>query len=184
VAVSPLTARLREVSRLLHDGAAALGYNRTMTLVRPRPLVRLAPLAALAVFAACSGTNTPYYAQTSGPCTYENAQLALVSPAPGATAVPDAFTQVVLASSAVFPNTYDAVLTGNIGGVTQQVGFGNLIQTTLPTGAKPPSFANPIYYASTNPGVTFDAGTAVSVALNDTGSNCVPGAPIGTFTVQ
>jgi hypothetical protein len=90
----------------------------------------------------------------------------------------------VIATNAVFPSSYDAIVSGNIGGVAQQVAFGALIGTTLPSGSKPPSFSNPIYYASTNPGVTFDARSAISVALNDTSSNCTPGAPIGTFTVQ
>lgn len=155
-----------------------------MTFVRSRSFARAASFAGITLLCACNGNSSPFNGPTPGPCSYQNAKIALISPAPGASGVPDAFPEVIVATSAVFPNTYDAVVTGSIGGVTQQVAFGQFIPASLPSGATPPPFPNPIYYGSTNSGVVFDPKTQVSVALNDVSSSCTPGAPIGTFTVQ
>jgi hypothetical protein len=161
--------------------------NVAMNSVHYVPLARLVSLASLITLSACNGYyNNPYYGQSAGPCTYLNAKLALIAPAPGATGVPDAFSQVIFASSVSFPNSYDVVVKGApVGQTTRQVGFGRLVPASLPAGATAPSFPNPIYYASANPGITFAAATTVSVALNDEGSpNCSPGSSIGSFTVQ
>ena len=158
-----------------------------MKFVRLQSLARLTSFASVALLAACNGYDRGYYYAPGPPpgiCSYLNAKVALVAPTPGATGVPDAFPEVIVATSAVFPNFYDAVISGKIGGVARQVPFGNFIAATLPTGATPPPFPNPIYYASTNLGYTFDAASPISVALNDRHSFCRPGAPIGTFTVQ
>ena len=151
-----------------HDAPKALGYNVAMNLPRFR-LAHFVSAASLVLLTACNGYNSPYYGPTPGPCSYRNAKVALIAPAPGATAVPDAFPEVIVATNAVFPNSYDAVVTGTVRGAVRQIAFNSFIAAALPVGATPPPFPNPIYYGSTNPGVTFDSASRISVALNKLG---------------
>ncbi|MBD5655224.1 MAG: hypothetical protein IAI50_08570 [Candidatus Eremiobacteraeota bacterium] len=156
-----------------------------MKFVRFPLSARLASFASVVLLTACNGYDGYDRYYNSGPeiCSYNNATIALISPAPHTTTVPDNFSQVIIATNVSFPNTYDAVITGNVNGFQKQVAFGDFTAATLPAGATAPAFANPIYYASANLGVTFSSKSQISVALNNTRSGCVAGASIGTFTV-
>ena len=142
-------------------------------------------LAAIVSLAACnSNNNTP---PAPGPtCSPPpGVQSALVYPAPGSTAIPDAFGQVIIGSTAALPSSWDVVLTtalspSSVGGV-----HGGTFQSASPPFPTPnatPSFSNPVYQSSSFSG-TFP-GEVVQVYLNDTSSNCTPAGPIGSFTTQ
>jgi hypothetical protein len=106
----------------------------------------------------------------------------LVYPAPGATAVPGTFGQVIVASTTALPSKYDVLVTDAVspGGV-----LGGSFTTASPPFPSPnatPSFANPQYQSSSFAGLTFAAGQGVTVYLNDPNSGCAPIGPIGTFS--
>lgn len=144
-------------------------------------------LAVLVSLAACNngGNSNP---PAPGPtCALPSGtQTVLVYPAPNATAVPDAFGQVILGSTAALPASWQVVLTSALypNGVS-----GADVQSASPPFPTPnatPSFANPVYQSSnfSGAGSTF-AGQVVSVYLNDTSSaTCTPLGPIGSFTTQ
>jgi hypothetical protein len=108
-----------------------------------------------------------------------------VYPAPGATAIPDNFGLVVLGSTSALPASYGTYIVNNS---TQNSGYFNNVGTApnpLPTPNALPTFAAPVYQSSGNPsGVTFVAGSSISVYLNNTSSNCVPTLLLGSFNVK
>jgi hypothetical protein len=120
-----------------------------------------------------------------GPCGPPvGSSVVLVYPAPGATAVPDNFGLVVLGSTTTLPTSYQAYVyntTTNNGFLFNAV---SIPPNPLPTPNATPSFANPIYQASGNPGTTFVAGSTINVYLNNANSTCVPQNSLGSFTVQ
>jgi hypothetical protein len=107
-----------------------------------------------------------------------------VYPAPGATGIPDNFGLVVLGSSSVLPLSYGTYIVNN---TTQNAGYFNNLGTApnpLPTPNALPTFPAPVYQSSGNPGVSFVAGSSLSVYLNNTSSNCVPTLLLGSFSVK
>jgi hypothetical protein len=129
-----------------------------------------------AVLAACNSSSNS--TSPSPTCTIPVSQYQLVYPAPGATAVPDAIQQVIVAANTAFPSTWDATL-GQVAGGTFAV-----VQPPFPSPTATPSFANPVFEESTFPNTVLPSQTTVSVYLNDLGSNCLPAGPIGSFTTQ
>jgi len=143
----------------------------------------VAVFGVLAVGAALAGCGSTSSNPPLVPCTPPaGVQVALIYPAPGSTAIPDAFTQVVIASSGALPATFDVALSYATGGVL----FGTVLPaaTPLPSPAATPPFANPVYYTSNNTGFTFAAGTQLTAQINDTNSACTPGTSLGSFTTQ
>ena len=147
----------------------------------------LAAAAALISLAACNINNNPGPPAPGPTCSPPaGVQSALVYPAPGSTAIPDAFGQVIIGSTAALPSSWDVVLTtalspSSLGGV-----HGGTFQSAtppFPTPTATPSFANPVYQSSSFSGGNFP-GEVVQVFLNDTSSNCTPLGPIGSFTTQ
>jgi hypothetical protein len=139
----------------------------------------LGALAAATAFAACNNGATPA-PPTPGPTCSPGTQLALVYPAPGATAIPDNFGQIVIGAAAALPPTWNAVTVSPIA----TAGWGNFTNASppFPTPNATPPFANPVYQSSAVSG-TFVSET-VSVYVNDTSSNCAPYGPLGSFTTQ
>ena len=142
----------------------------------------LACLGAAAVLAAgCGGSNPSNPPSCSLPA---GTTTVLVYPAPGSTGIPDNFGAVVLGSSKALPLSFDAFVVNN---TTNNGVYYNTLGTgpnPLPSPAATPSFANPVYQASGNPGVTWFGGSSLTVYVNDTGSNCVPTQSLGSFHVQ
>jgi hypothetical protein len=138
--------------------------------------------AAALLLAAC---NTGGGITNPGPCgPPAGTSTVLVYPAPGATAVPDNFGVIVLGSTTTLPGSYQAYVvntTTNNGVLFNTLGTA---PNPLPTPNATPSFANPIYQSSGNPGVTFVAGSTINVYLNNTNSSCNPQTSLGSFTVQ
>jgi hypothetical protein len=141
--------------------------------------------SALAIsIAACNGggsTNPPAPGPTCKPPA--GTQYALVYPAPGATAIPDVFGQIVIGASPALPSSWNVVVTtalspGGVGGGTFQTAT-----PPFPSPTASPSFANPTYQSSSFSGGNFP-GEVVNVFLNNTSSNCTPLGPIGSFTTQ
>ena len=141
--------------------------------------------AALGLGAVLAGCGNQGVNATPPPCVAPaGTQIQMVYPVPGATGVPDTFTQIVLATSGTVPATFDVTLVGStLAGVAY---FGSVLPapTPLPSPVATPSFANPVYLTSTNGGYTFAPGTTVTAQINDLGSSCVPGTVLGTFTAQ
>lgn len=143
----------------------------------------LAASAAAIGLSACGGgsNNPPAPGPTCSPPS--GTQTALVYPAPGATAVPDQFGQVIIGASPALPSSWNVVLVrsstgGSLGGNT----FTGAPQP-LPTPNAIPAFANPVYQSSSFGSLVF-GGLVLQVYLNNTASNCTPMGPIGSFTTQ
>jgi hypothetical protein len=140
-------------------------------------------LAAVAVsLAACNygnSTNPPAPGPTCVPPS--GTTSALVYPAPGSTAIPDSFGQIIIGSTAALPASWNVVVTTAIS--PSGVPGGNVASVTppFPTPNATPSFPSPVYQSSSFSGDTFP-GEVVSVFLNDTSTNCTPAGPIGSFT--
>jgi hypothetical protein len=133
--------------------------------------------AALASGCNSSSNNPPQ-------CTPPNGiRTVLVYPAPGATGIPDNVGVVVFGSTSALPSSFDAFIVNN---TTGNSGYYNLLgvpPNPLPSPAATPSFASPVYQSSGNPGITWFAGSSLTMYLNDTGSNCVPTLNLGTIRV-
>jgi hypothetical protein len=141
-----------------------------------------AAAASIALLAGCNSNNNP---PAPGPtCSPPNGtQSQLVYPAPNATAVPDAFGQIIIGSTAALPNSWNVVAVTALS--PSGVGGGRVQNATppFPTPNATPSFANPVYQSSSFSGGTFP-GEVVTVYLNNTSSNCTPLGPLGSFTTQ
>jgi hypothetical protein len=91
---------------------------------------------------------------------------------------------VVLGSTTALPNGYSAYLVNN----TTQIAFAYENVSTapipLPVPNTTPSFANPAYQSSINPGDTFSAGSSISVYVDNVSGGCIVPQSIGSFTVQ
>ena len=97
--------------------------------------------------------------------------------------MPDQFGQVVIGASPALPGSWNVVLRtvlspGGVGGATF-----TSATPPFPAPNQTPTFANPVYQASSFAGATFP-GEVVDVFLNNTASNCTPLGPIGSFTTQ
>ena len=146
-----------------------------------------AALGAVAL-AACGGSSGSNAVPTPGPtCGPVGIQSQLIYPAPGATAVPDATAQIVIAVSSPLPiNTYDLQLTAlNNGGGTAltQNPLAQIQASQLPAGSGTTSISNPTYEA-VNLVNSLPAATQIQTAINDPSSNCTAQNVPGTFTTQ
>jgi hypothetical protein len=112
----------------------------------------------------------------------------MIYPIPGATAVPDAPQQIVIAVPSPIPASYNAILDNSTSPSDANVNgfYASLFQviqpSQIPQPAATPSFANPVYESSAV-GVTFRSATLLDVFLNDEASNCLP-TQFSSFTTQ
>jgi hypothetical protein len=137
-------------------------------------------LSALLLTGCNSGASS-----TPGQCNPPNGiATVLVYPAPNSTGIPDNFGVVVLGSSGVLPASFQAYIVNDTTGNPVYYNPLGTPPNPIPTPSAVPPFANPSYAASGNPGVTFVAGSTLSVYLNDANSNCVPTLLLGSFRVQ
>ena len=148
--------------------------RRTATLAGACAVLGLA-----AVLASCGPSGNAAPPTCVAPA---GVQAALVYPAPGATGIPDTFSQVAIATQGALPATFDVAIVAS----SNVVLFGSVLPAAspLPSPAATPPFGGPTYLTSTNPGVTFASGTTLTAQLNDLNSSCTPGTVLGTFTVQ
>lgn len=139
--------------------------------------------AAVTALAACNNgsTNPPAPGPTCSPPN--GTQSSLVYPAPGATAIPDQFGQVVIGSTAALPSSWNVVLVTALSPAGAGGGKFQSATPPFPTPNATPSFANPVYQSSSFAGATFP-GEVVTVYLNNTSTNCTPVGPLGSFTTQ
>ena len=146
---------------------------------------RILPWLALASvgagLAACNG-NT---ASAPGSCGTPPgvSQSVLVYPAPGATAVPDGLTQVVVGSTSAIPSGWGVLLIAPATGLGVQSAPFGVAPTPLPTPNQTPTFANPVYQSATFSALNI-SGSAITVYFNNLNSNCIPSALIGSFSTQ
>jgi hypothetical protein len=138
---------------------------------------------AAVLLAGCGGSTSTGGGPTS--CTVPSGtQTVLVYPAVGSTGIPDNVPLVVLGSTTALPNGYSAYLVNN----TTQIAFAYENVSTapipLPVPNTTPSFANPAYQSSINPGDTFSAGSSISVYVDNVSGGCIVPQSIGSFTVQ
>ncbi|HVA26951.1 MAG TPA: hypothetical protein VNF68_02160 [Candidatus Baltobacteraceae bacterium] len=153
-----------------------------------RALIILTALGTLAL-AACSGSGgSTFVNPTPGPtCGPVGITSQLVYPAPGATAVPDATAQIVVAVSSPLPiNTYNLALIAVSNGSSAQTAnyLSQIAASQLPAGSASTTIVNPTYEA-VNLIATLPAATQIQVALNIPNSTCTPlNVPGATFTTQ
>ncbi|HEY5257399.1 MAG TPA: hypothetical protein VIJ12_03380 [Candidatus Baltobacteraceae bacterium] len=146
-----------------------------------------AMVVGILALAACgaTGNNGPAPSQTSCPIP-TGAQM--IYPIPGATAVPDAPQQIVIAVPSALSTSLNAIVDNSTSQTDANVNgfYASLFQTIqpsqVPQPAATPSFANPIYESSAV-GVTFKSATTLYVFLNDEASNCLP-TQFSSFTTQ
>lgn len=138
-------------------------------------------VATAVALAGCNSNST----SNPSPCTPPaGTQTVLVYPAPNSTGIPDNVGLVVLGSTSALPASYQAYVVNT---TTQNAVTFNLVGTPpspIPAPNAVPSFANPVYQASGNPGAVFVPGSTINVYLNNVNSGCVPSTSIGSFRVQ
>lgn len=152
--------------------------------MKRQAILWLAALGLAIVLAACNNSN-PNPLPTLGPdCVLPaGTQTVLVYPAPGATAVPGTFGQVIIGSTAALPSSWVVAVTDALNPPPNYIFSGGL-QTASPPFPTPnatPSFANPQYQSGSYSGITFAPGQTVTAYVNNTASNCTP-VQIGTFS--
>jgi hypothetical protein len=110
----------------------------------------------------------------------------LVYPASGSVGIPDNFGLVVLGSTSPLPSSYEVHVVNSTDQDALLFGSVAAAPIPLPSPNKPPSFPNPVYQASLNPGQTFVSGTTVSVYLAETQGNtyCLATLLLGSFAVR
>jgi len=146
----------------------------------------LAPFLVLALV-ACGG-NPSVANPTPGPtCGPTSVSAQLVYPVPGATAVPDTITQIVIATSPALPsNSYNLSLSGSNGFGSQTANY--LVQIAanqVPPGSASVSFANPSYMSVQLVSAFPSAQPITTIAINNPLSNCTPlTIPGASFTTQ
>lgn len=146
----------------------------------------LAVAAAAGTITACNGNNT---SPNPGSCGSPSgvSQTVIVYPAPGATAVPDNFGQIVVGSTSSIPSGWGVTVVDAFGNVVNGNAF-STAPSPLPSPNASPTFSNPVYQTSTMQSgyqsVINTAGTTLSVFLNNLNSGCTPSVSLGTFTTQ
>jgi hypothetical protein len=147
-----------------------------------RPIIALVGVAAV-LAAGCGGSSSSGGGLTS--CALPSGtQTVLVYPAPGSVGIPDNIPQIVFGSTTALPSGFSAYIVDT---TTQNAfAFGNVVAASLPLPAPntTPTFANPVYQASTNSGVTLSGGTSVSVYVDNLSGGCIIPTSLGSFTVQ
>ncbi|MDP9111054.1 MAG: hypothetical protein M3M96_05440 [Candidatus Eremiobacteraeota bacterium] len=140
--------------------------------------------AALAACGGGGGISTPP-TPTPGPTCAPNLVSQLIYPNPNGTPAPDALTQMVVAvGSPLANNEFNLVLTAGSSQANTANFLGQITASQLPPGTATTTIPNPIYEA-VNLISTLPAATTISVAINDTFSNCTPlNVPGGTFKTQ
>ncbi|HEV7179324.1 MAG TPA: hypothetical protein VGN11_05605 [Candidatus Baltobacteraceae bacterium] len=139
--------------------------------------------------AACGGGGTTVMGPTPGPtCGPANIQSQLIYPKPGATAVPDSLSEIVVAVSSPLPaNTFNLALTSQNGSNAQTANPLAQIQASqLPAGSAMATIPTPTYEA-VNLIVTLPSATKISLALNipNDPNNCTPQTiPGASFTTK
>jgi hypothetical protein len=130
----------------------------------------------------CGGSTSTGSTNPCGPPS--GTSTVLVYPAATSTGIPDNVGLIVLGSTVALPASYSVLVVNNS---TQNSAFFNPVgapPNPIPNPNMVPVFANPVYQSSGNPGLTFVAGSSVSVYLNNSNSTCVPTSLLGTFSVQ
>jgi hypothetical protein len=143
---------------------------------------------AIAVAACGGGGGSTYSPPTPGPTCAppSGVQWQLIYPAPGATKVPDALSELVFAASSPLPSSWGAAVNTSSslnGSVPTYNGLQTISASQVPTPSATPAFANPVYQAI--PLVnSLPSGATIYVWLNNTASNCTPAGPLGSFQTQ
>jgi hypothetical protein len=140
--------------------------------------------AAALLLAACNGSSSSGGGAETQCNPPSGTSTVLVYPAPGSTGIPDNFGLVVLGSSAALPGGYQAYVVNNTTNNAVVFNVVGVAPNPLPTPYATPTFPNPVYQASGNPGTTFVAGSSITVYLNNAASSCYPTLALGSFTVQ
>jgi hypothetical protein len=141
-------------------------------------------LVGICALAACGGGNSN--SNGSIPVVQcvlpTGTQVALSYPISGATGVPDAPGQIVIAASPALPSNWQVVLAfGNVFAFESVV---NPISAgSVPTPSATPGFANPTYESSGLSG-PLPSATTIAVLLNNEASSCNSYLQIGSFTTQ
>ncbi len=136
--------------------------------------------------AACNSGGGTLVGPTPGPtCGPAGLTSQLIYPDPAGSPAPDTTNQIVLAvNSPLANNEFGLALTS--GGSTALTAnlLGQITASQLPPGTAQTTIPNPIYEAVSLV-ATLPAASTISVAINDTFSNCTPqNVPGGTFKTQ
>jgi hypothetical protein len=140
---------------------------------------------AAVILAGCYGNG--YYGGYSpppqpNPCRVPK-NILLVYPEANATAVPDNTTTVYIALPTALskPAGFDLAVNGP-NGVFLTGGFSQVNYSSIPTPNSTPSYANPVYYASSL-NTALQAASGYDVYWNNANSNCTQGPSnyLGSF---
>jgi hypothetical protein len=138
---------------------------------------------------ACCNAGDPVASVPAACQAPSGVKVALAYPAPGSSppgAAPDNFPAVILASSSQLPSSYSAYVVATAPTPSNSSNYGTVqaAPSPLPSPLTLPSFPNPVFQASDNPGVTWPAGSMVSVYLNESNASCVATSFLGSFKLQ
>jgi hypothetical protein len=165
---------------------------------KPTGALPIVLLFAAAALAACNGANNglPGPGPTSGPTGNcggppSSNQLEVIFPVPNSKNAPPGINNIYVSTKNQLPpsNQFDFLLAESNGASTFTGPFTGINKSQLPAGYKPPTYSNPVFYASAiagPSGSSFTIGPDVSVSLfwNDGGRNCVPHFLVASFRTK
>ncbi len=140
-------------------------------------------MATALALAGCGGNGGVSFAG-QGSCLFSGVTQ-LIYPIPNATNVPDALSQIVFATSQLFPYSFDVLINTssnpNLAKSGSSAFFQRIASGQVPSPSAAPTLSNP-YYESAALSATFPHGTYY-VFLNDSQVSCTP-TNAGSFTTQ
>lgn len=141
-------------------------------------------MAGAFALAGCSGGGGGYAPSGPGSCLFSGVTQ-LVYPIPGSTSVPDAFGQVVFATSQLFSYSYDVLINTdpnpNHAASGTAAFFQRIDPSQVPSPSATPTISNP-YYESASFSGSFPHATYY-LFFNDSAVPCTA-VSAGSFTTQ
>lgn len=141
--------------------------------------------AALMVACGGGGTSTPPGTGTF--CGGPPNQMEVLYPIPGSRKANPALANIYVSTKGQLPpnNQFNLFIVQSNGSQTFTSPFFGTSESSIPTPHASPSYADPVYYASSLPPSYFiGPAQAVTVLWNDGGTGCTPHFQVSGFTTK
>jgi hypothetical protein len=143
--------------------------------------------AAMLVSACNGGNNAAAPPGTGQNCGGPPNNLEVLYPIPNSRNAPSALGNVYVSTKGQLPpsNNFNFFLVQSNGNSTFTGAFAGVSASQIPTPHASPSYANPVYYASSlPPSYIIGPSQAVSLYWNDGGTGCTPHTLVSSFRTK